>query len=230
METKTVAQSAAPASPAEARAHAIAQLCDGFSHDTRNPLNAVVIHLEVLSDKLKRSNNGEIPLGLEKNLKAIRDQVGRIDEMVRRFVELAAPHRQHEPEFDLGALVESVVAQCTHQARLARSELRAETSPGLRIAGSAAELGVALALYLMGQVEHGAKRLVVRTESQGSRALLVFEGTVAADRGASASLERVAESLSGSLAQQPGRTELALELGAAAPALRVVSEGVEGAQ
>ena len=230
MESKSAAQSVVPSSPAEARAHAIARLSDGFSHDTRNPLNAVVIHLEVLSDKLKREHAGAIPFGLEKNLKAIRDQVGRIDEMVRRFVELAAPHRQHEPEFDLGGLVDSVVAQCTHQARLARSDLRGESTPGLRVAGSAAELGVAMSLYVMGQVEGGAKRLLIRTESQGSRALLIFEGTVAAEEGSIAPLERVAATLSGSLNQTAGRTELALDLGPAAPALRVVSEGVESAQ
>lgn len=221
MEPKPLAHPTVESSALEARAQAVERLCDGFSHDTRNPLNAVVIHLEVLSDKLRRENGGTVPPGMEKNLKAIRDQVGRIDEMVRRFVELAAPRRQHEADFDVSALVHSVVEQCTHQARLSRSDLRAEVSPGLRVPGSASDLGVALTLFLLQQVEAGAKRIVVRTESSGGTAVLTLEGTVASSEAATGGLSAVASRFHGTLRTDAGRVELRLSM-ASEPALRVV--------
>ena len=220
----------AAASPVEARAQLVERLCDGFSHDTRNPLNAVVIHLEVLADKLRRENAGALPAGMERNLKAIRDQVGRIDEMVRRFVELAAPHRQQEPDFDVTALVQSVVAQCTHNARVARAELRAEGPAGLRAPGSASEVGVAVALYVLGQVEAGARRLLVRTEAQGGAALIIVEGIVAAEPSGPADLATLAASCGGTLQTLPGRVELALPLARLERELHVVGAGEPGAR
>lgn len=221
MEPKPLAEQSPMTSALEARAQAVEQLCDGFSHDTRNPLNAVVIHLEVLADKLRRENGGAVPAGLEKNLKAIRDQVTRIDEMVRRFVELAAPRRQHEPDFDLGALVLSVVEQCTHQARLSRAELRGEAPTGLRVQGSAAELGVALALFLFQQVEAGAKRLSLRVEPGAGSAVILIDGTVATSEPALLELQRVASCFRGAVHADAGRVELRLST-ASEPGLRVV--------
>ena len=204
----------------EARAQAVERLCDGFAHDARNPLNAVVIHLEVLSDKLRRENGGAVPTGLEKNLKAIRDQVNRIDEMVRRFVEIAAPHRQHEAELDLAALVHSVVEQCTHQARLARADLRADATSPVRINGSASELGVALTLAILEQLDGGAKRLLVRLEPAAGSVRVAIEGAIAAVGPAMEGLRRVAQTHGGTATAAAGR----LELGLPRQELRVLSE------
>jgi hypothetical protein len=208
----------------EARARAVEILCDGFSHDARNPLNAVVIHLEVLRDKLRREQ-GAVPPAMEKNLKAIREQVHRLDELVRRFVEVAAPRRQHELEFDLAELVQSVVEQMLHHARLQRSDLRHEVQPGLRLAGSASELGVALALLLAEQLEAGQRRLLVRTESAGGLCRLSVEGTQAeASAPSLQELQRLARVQGASLLLEPNRVLFEVPLPRAEPALRVVTD------
>ncbi|HXN41127.1 MAG TPA: histidine kinase dimerization/phospho-acceptor domain-containing protein, partial [Myxococcaceae bacterium] len=60
----------------------------GLLHDARNPLNALAINLEVLTDKLRQS---EAPATGEKNVKAMREQIRRIDSMLRRFGDFLAP-------------------------------------------------------------------------------------------------------------------------------------------
>jgi hypothetical protein len=220
-------------------------LSDGFSHDARNPLNAVIIHLEVLSDKLRRER-GELPAHLEKNLKAIRDQVHRMDEFIRRFVDLAAPHRQSEPEFDLAQLLQSVVDQCAHHARLHRCELRAELTSGSRLLGSYSELGIALCLLITELIQGGAKRLLLRTEppfalspststpeatssSAGGAGRLRFslegEGLLAQEDRPHFGLEelrRIATSFGGLVLIEPGRLSFDIPAPRAEPDLRLV--------
>jgi len=91
--TSTAATSSAPsvreqADPVvdAARYGAVPTLMDSLLHDVRNPLNALSIHLEVLSEKLK-ADTGQVPPSQDKNLKAMRDQIQRVDAIMRRFSE-----------------------------------------------------------------------------------------------------------------------------------------------
>ena len=56
---------------------------DGLAHDLRNPLNALALNVEVLQEKLSRASGGEVPAGPAKNLQALRDQVARLDALLR---------------------------------------------------------------------------------------------------------------------------------------------------
>ncbi|MHA7631305.1 histidine kinase dimerization/phospho-acceptor domain-containing protein [Corallococcus sp. M7] len=67
-----------------ARYDAVPPLMDSLLHDVRNPLNALAIHLEVLSEKLK-GESGQVPATQEKNLKAMREQIARVDGLLKLF-------------------------------------------------------------------------------------------------------------------------------------------------
>src|SRR3954463_13304181 len=83
-----------------ARYSAIPALMDSLLHDVRNPLNALTINLEVLYGKLK-AEMGEVPLSQEKNIKAMRDQIQRVDGILRQFHEFIVLRGGAAGEVDL---------------------------------------------------------------------------------------------------------------------------------
>ena len=91
-------------------------LVDSLLHDARNPLNAISIHLEVLGGKL-RDDDGQIPANVQKNLKAIREQVTRLDGMLRQFGAFLAPRPEASAPVELGALVQGAGEVMGHVAR-----------------------------------------------------------------------------------------------------------------
>lgn len=92
-------------------------LVDSLLHDARNPLNAISIHLEVLGGKL-RDDDGEIPANVQKNLKAIREQVTRLDGMLRQFAGFIAPRPESAAPVELGQVVQGASEVLGHVARL----------------------------------------------------------------------------------------------------------------
>lgn len=98
------------------------QLVDSLLHDARNPLNAISIHLEVLVGKL-RDEDGEVPPTVQKNLRAIREQVTRLDGMLRQFGAFLAPRREPASPVELGAMVQGACEVLGHVARTRRLTL-----------------------------------------------------------------------------------------------------------
>lgn len=109
----------------------VSQLTNGLSHETRNSLNALAIHLEVLADKLRDTGTGEISPHLEKNLAAARFQIRKLSEYVGRFNEFVS--RAPEPR-DLASFVEHAKALCTFQLRRADVVLHVDVPLGIRLA------------------------------------------------------------------------------------------------
>jgi signal transduction histidine kinase len=203
-----------PFSPQAARAEAVEELCDGFAHDSRNPLHAMVIHLEVLSDKLKR-DHGEVPIHLQKNLKSMRDQVDRIDELIRQFVQIASPKRQSTPEFDGSALVKSVIGLCTHRARIQRADIRADLQDGIQIAANASDMAAPLTLALRDLLESGVQRIRVALWGDSGTVNLELEGgPLAPGSTAVEGLEQLAKTLGGHF--EPSATGLRMRWPSAA--------------
>lgn len=111
---------------------AAARLMDGLLHDARNPLNALAINLEVLSEKL-RAEDGEVPAAQERNLKAMREQIFRVDAILRRFAEFIAPRPSGGGELDLAETLEKAVEVVGHDSRKRRVRVRPVLEPGLAV-------------------------------------------------------------------------------------------------
>jgi len=124
------------------RSAALSRLMAGMAHDIKNPLNAMALQLALLSEKLGPRDASAPHLG------ALRDQVGRVNDVVRRFMDVtdpAAPLGYTE----LGALVADVGALFGHEARRRRIQLVLEPPRGVvRIAGDPARVG-SLVLVLL---------------------------------------------------------------------------------
>lgn len=128
-----------------ARAEVYARLSEGMAHDARNPLNAMAIHLELLRDKLA---NGAPLSATERHLTTMRDQVHRIDQILKRFLRFASPRREPPSTVDLAELVQQVVEVCGHDAR--RNGVRVESHLEVaRVTGDVAQLGEAVLQLVM---------------------------------------------------------------------------------
>ena len=111
---------------------AASRLMDGMLHDARNPLNALAINLEVLSEKL-RGEDGEIPPAQERNLKAMREQIFRVDAILRRFSDFIAPRPLPGGEVDLAELVLKAVDVVGHDSRKRRVRVTPKLEQGVPI-------------------------------------------------------------------------------------------------
>jgi signal transduction histidine kinase len=114
---------------AAARFALTSRLFDSLLHDVRNPLNALSINLDVLTEKV-RGPDGRVPPALEKNLKAMRDQIFRVDGILRQFAEVLVPHvRPGETRLNVSELLQKAQVVAGHEFRRSRVQLNARIDP-----------------------------------------------------------------------------------------------------
>lgn len=202
-----------------ARWDAISRIAAGLSHEVRNPLNALAIHLEVLADKLRRDGGGEVPEHLQKNLAAARAQVARIDGVVRRFADFAGVRDFAAGPVDVRTLIEEVAGLCRHEAGRHGVELTAVAPEGLDLAASGPALAQALVVLLLDLADAGVGgRLIVSARADGGRAaiavaeegggldLSVARAAVAGEGEGRGSIERIVAEAGGEVAVEAAGT------------------------
>jgi len=102
---------ASPAVPAE-RALLLERAAAALAHEGKNPLHNMVLHLQLLSEKLRGNELGGAPA--ERHLQALRDGIGRVDALLKAFSELASPDHLAP---DLGAAVSRAQLLFGYEAR-----------------------------------------------------------------------------------------------------------------
>jgi signal transduction histidine kinase len=182
-------------------------LVDGLLHDARNPLNALAINLEVLSEKLK-DEEGKIPESQEKNVRAMRDQIYRIDGVLRQFADFIAPRLGAPGEVNLAELVQRALDAAGHEARKRRVKLERalDATPPLTVrdAGAVHLLVAQLVLGAVGRAEAGAEIRVQLTRAQERISLEVSEPPGAgADEATHAALRALAQQGGADLTVRP---------------------------
>ncbi len=137
--------SEAPAQVAVDAARAVLnqRLMDSLLHDVRNPLNAFSINLDVLTEKIRREH-GEIPAAQEKNLRVMREQIFRMDGILKHFAGFMGAPRpiaaQGPAVVDFSAAVGEVVALLGHESRRAMIKVRQMVEPDLGVRGAVDDL------------------------------------------------------------------------------------------
>ncbi|MGZ4897336.1 MAG: histidine kinase dimerization/phospho-acceptor domain-containing protein, partial [Candidatus Angelobacter sp.] len=86
------------------RLSAIGRLTSGVAHEVKNPINAIVVHLEVLRQKMK-----EIDPDTRRHLDVISSEIQRLDRVVQTLVDFTRPVELRLNDMDLRKLVEDVV-------------------------------------------------------------------------------------------------------------------------
>ncbi len=86
------------------RLAAIGRLTSGVGHEVKNPINAIVVHLELLRNKLDHSDDRAL-----RHLEIIQSEIQRLDRVVQTLVDFSRPVELQLIEQDLREVVASVL-------------------------------------------------------------------------------------------------------------------------
>ena len=93
------------------RLAAIGRLTSGVAHEVKNPINAIVVHLELLREKMR-----EIDPDTRRHMDIIGREIHRLDRVVQLLVDFNRPVELRLSDFDLRKLVEDVVLLASPEA------------------------------------------------------------------------------------------------------------------
>jgi signal transduction histidine kinase len=200
--TKRLAAESAPPEYSQ-RLVAFGRLLTGLAHEVKNPLNAMMIHLELLRTKLSRLHptvrrpaaalagpvGPATPVAVAsdpesdvlKHAGIIADEIRRLDQVLQGFLKFARPGELKRQPVAVEALLEDVARVVDPQAGGAKVELRVDLAPTLpQIQGDATMLGQALMNLALNAVQAmpdgGTLRLTARNGRRG-RVELAVEDT-----------------------------------------------------
>jgi PAS domain S-box-containing protein len=87
------------------RMAAIGRLTSGVGHEVKNPINAIVVHLELLRNKLDGTDSRAL-----RHLEIISSEIQRLDRVVQTLVDFSKPVELQLQDQDLRAVVSSVLS------------------------------------------------------------------------------------------------------------------------
>ncbi len=87
------------------RLAAIGRLTSGVAHEVRNPINAIMLHLQVMREKLQ-----EIDPDARRHMDVIGSEIRRLDRVVQTLVDFTKPVELRLSDTDLRRLVEEVAS------------------------------------------------------------------------------------------------------------------------
>src|SRR5437868_1912409 len=106
----------------------IGKLTSGVAHEVKNPINSIVVHLEILRNKLKQPD-----ADTERHLDVISAEIQRLDRVVQTLVDFTRPVELRLTDTDLRTLVEQVAfvakPDCERQGVHLETEIAAEPLP-----------------------------------------------------------------------------------------------------
>ncbi len=155
------------------------RLVDSMMHEARNPLNAIAIHLEIVSEKLRKSGAS---VNVDSNLQAIRFQLSRVDELLKKFGSFILPKKRGDGAFSLSSAVELAVELLDYERRRKNVEVAARIEAGLDVQtperSAASSLVLALLLSSLDRAPSGSRVEVSVAEENGKVAVVVSDSGV----------------------------------------------------
>jgi signal transduction histidine kinase len=93
------------------RMSASGRLTRGVAHEVKNPLNAIVLHLQLLQSKLQ-----QVDPDTRRHMDIIDNELHRLDRVVQILVDFTRPRDLHVEEVDLRRLLDDVIVLATPEA------------------------------------------------------------------------------------------------------------------
>jgi signal transduction histidine kinase len=141
------------------RLAAAGALTAGLAHEVRSPLNAIGLAAQRLERKLGQDDDRHTLA------RTVRDEVRRLEEVLREFLELARPVSEKFSELDVGELAIDVVSLLSGEASAAGVDLKLFRASGL-VSGD----GGALRRALINLVQNA-----IQVSPEGGRVVLFVE-------------------------------------------------------
>lgn len=145
------------------RLAAIGRLTSGVAHEVKNPINAIVVHLELLREKMR-----EIDPDTRRHMDIIGSEIHRLDRVVQMLIDFNRPIDLRLSTLDLRQLVEEVSLLASPEA--ARQGVKVETQLGdhrLSISADADLLKQALLNVVLNGVQAMEKGGVLKIQASG---------------------------------------------------------------
>jgi len=157
------------------RSHGLGRLVSGVAHDIKNPLTPMALQIALLGEKLAASEDASA--AASSHLGALRDQISRVNEVLRRFLDVADPSAPLGYT-DLGALLTDLGALFGHEGRRRRVALSIDAQVGaVRTRCDPTRVGrLVLGLFARALAETpDGGRLAARAEVRGPKAVVAIE-------------------------------------------------------
>ena len=160
------------------RSQGLTRLVAGVAHDIKNPLNAMALQIALLTDKL--AGSGDALASSASHLAALRDQIGRVNEVVRRFLDVTDPSAPLGYT-DVSALVADTASLFGHDARRRRVELAVDAAPSVRTRCDPGRVSrLVVGLFYRALVETPERgRLAIHVAGEGPDVRVSIEHTIA---------------------------------------------------
>lgn len=113
----------------------LGRITSGIAHEVKNPLNAMVIHLEILRSKLELGNADPAP-----QIEILDSEIKRLDRVVQTFLNFTRPLEVRLEPMDLNAIVSQVVALASTEAHERGVTIDQQLSQGKLIVKGDADL------------------------------------------------------------------------------------------
>ncbi len=181
-----------------------------LAHEGKNPLHNMVLHLQLLSERLRDGEQGGPPA--ERHLQALRDGIGRVDALLKAFSDLSSPGHLAA---DLGAAVSRAQLLFGYEARRGSVAVMQRGPASVAVQadpGFLSDLVCHAFLAAVALARDGALHIGVGTDGPRARLELRSEGGAPRREDAAPHLEAVRR-----LASEAG-AELSADLAPAAPA------------
>ncbi|MFP5261663.1 MAG: sensor histidine kinase [Blastocatellia bacterium] len=153
----------------------LGRITSGIAHEVKNPLNAMVIHLEILRSKLDSGSGSPKP-----QLEILDSEIKRLDRVVQTFLNFTRPVEIHLEPFDLNVVVGHVVALASTEANELGVTINKELADGqLIVKGDADLLKQALLNVIINgcqaMPEGGPLKLTTLRGSDGSARIMITD-------------------------------------------------------
>jgi len=102
----------------------VGRLTRGVGHEVKNPINAIVVHLELLRNKLHNADPGAL-----RHMDIIGNEIRRLDRVVQTLVDFTRPMDLRLMDHDLRSIVEEVMTLASPDAAKHKVHMVNESAP-----------------------------------------------------------------------------------------------------
>jgi two-component system, sporulation sensor kinase E len=95
----------------------LSHLTAGVAHEIGNPLSSLSIQVQLIERQIRSMNESPFRNKLKKTVLIIKEELGRLDQIVRQFLQTLRPRQLTLREKDLAALLEEVLAVVEEELR-----------------------------------------------------------------------------------------------------------------